>query len=204
MKRRLRDLPYLTIAIGAVNVLVFLFMLVTDRVNGAGVYELGGVWYEAVAAGEWWRLLTACFLHFGVTHIGSNMLSLLAVGSVTERRGRRALWLIVYFVGGVGANVISMFVSHSNGEAALGAGASGCIFALVGLYISELLFDRGGFTAGKVLRPLAAVALMLVTGLEDPEIDLTAHIAGLVFGIVAGTLTGAFRRKEPSDGGYYV
>ncbi len=193
LKRLLRSSgPVLTVAIIAVNVIVFLIMTVSGNTDVYGVYRFGAIWYDDVTGGEWWRLLTACFLHFGFLHLAGNMFSLFAVGSVTEKNGRRIIWLIAYFAGGVGGGLVSMLAGHAQGSDAVSAGASGCICSLVGLYIAELVFDRGGFSFDKLVRPLIAVAILLFSGSGDPQTDLTAHAAGLIIGAITGFAAGLF------------
>ena len=184
--------PVVTTALLAVNVLVFLAMIVSGisplSPTAEQVLRWGANFGPYTAAGQWWRLLTACFLHFGIIHIGFNMWVLYQIGYFTERLFGGTRYLAVYLIAGIGGNVIGL-VLHPN---VVAAGASGAIFGVYGGLLAFLLRRRG------VVNPQAAKAITrsvfiflgynLFYGLADRHTDLTAHIGGLAVGFLAGLL----------------
>jgi membrane associated rhomboid family serine protease len=132
-----------------------------------------------VADGEWYRLVTAMFLHAGLLHIGSNMISLYFIGPLTEQLLGRLRFTLVYFVGGIAGNAVSYFFMPSGGEA---LGASGAISAVFGCLIVVGLRK-------KILDPgmiVVVVVLNVVIPLRSTNIDWHAHLGGAVAGALMG------------------
>ena len=119
--------PYtITTALIAINTLVFLAMVATGisftQPTPLDVFNWGGDYAPAtVGAHQWWRLLTSCFLHFGIIHIGFNMYVLYQIGPFIEVTFGRARYLILYFIAGLAGSVTSISI-HPN---SVSAGASG-------------------------------------------------------------------------------
>ncbi|MGI4827854.1 MAG: rhomboid family intramembrane serine protease [Janthinobacterium lividum] len=182
--------PIVTPILIALNVLVFIAMLVGGLSpfdpTAEQVLRWGANFGPLTESGQWWRLFTACFLHFGIVHIGFNMYVLYQIGFFTERLFRGPRYLALYLVAGLGGNLIGL-VLHPN---VVAAGASGAIFGVYGGLLAYLLRYRG------VANPQAAKAVTrsvfiflgynLLYGLADRHTDLTAHIGGLATGFLAG------------------
>jgi len=137
-----------------------------------------------IIAGQYWRLLTANFLHAGILHLGFNLYALLAFGTETERRFGHARFLALYLLAGLGGSVLSFI-----GNDAVAVGASGAIFGLLGAMIVYFLTYRGelGAYGSQRLRSLLMVAgLNLFLGLSSSGIDNLGHIGGLLVGLVLG------------------
>jgi membrane associated rhomboid family serine protease len=171
----------------AVNVIVYLWQQssgVRDyAVNGTVVCRQPNIatcrfamWPAAVHTGQWYRLLTAPFLHANITHILFNMLTLLIVGSPVEAELGKLRFLAVYFVSALGGSVASYLLSTPN---QLGVGASGAIFGLMGSYF--VLARRRGWDLSTIG---GLIVVNLVIGFASTEIDWRAHIGGLVSGAV--------------------
>jgi rhomboid protease GluP len=184
--------PVVTYTLIAINVLVFLGMLVNGaNIMGPTSYQMihwGANFGPLTVHGQWWRLFTACFLHFGIIHIGFNMWVLYQIGLFTEPLFGPFLYLALYLLAGICGNFISLIV-HPMG---VGAGASGAIFGVYGGLLAFLLRYRG------VVNPAASKAVTrsvliflaynLFYGLADRSTDLTAHIGGLATGFLAGLI----------------
>lgn len=194
---RLRITPLL---IGA-NVVVFVAMLF----SGAGLWHSqnavqlawGANFGPATQDGEWWRLGSAMFLHFGVLHIALNMFALWDAGQWVERMYGHVRFAVIYFSAGLAGNLLSLVV-HA-GQAVSG-GASGAIFGLYGALLSYLWLERSRMQPGE-FRWLfwAAIGFSVITivfGLLVPGIDNAAHIGGLVGGLLMGVL---LFKTEASD-----
>ncbi len=138
-----------------------------------------------VEEGEWWRLLSAMFLHSGMTHLLMNMVSLYIVGRMLERFVSAYAYTVIYFASGIVGGLLSLYVHPLS----IGVGASGAIFgifgALVGIVVANKVRMGGYFN--EAMREIAAVlGINLFIGLAIPEIDMTAHIGGLITGFAGG------------------
>lgn len=139
-------------------------------------------------SGQWWRLLTCVFVHGGLLHIGFNMWCLWYLGELCESLYGRWTYAAIYLICGVGSSLASAawhpFIPS--------VGASGAIFGLAGALITAL--KLGEFSVPRsalsgMMRSLGAfVVYNLLFGAVMPGIDNTAHIGGLITGVVVGAL----------------
>jgi rhomboid protease GluP len=136
-------------------------------------------------SGEWWRLFSACFLHFGVIHLGMNMFILFQVGIFTEKLFGSLRFLVLYLIAGVFGNIAGLY-AHPQ---VVSAGASGAAFGVYGGLLGFLLIERGVVPVESALGIAKSSGIFLlvnlVYGLASPQTDLVAHIAGLLAGFVA-------------------
>jgi len=180
--------PWVTYGLIAANLAMFAFELS----RGAGLsgpspqqmVALGGDFGPLTCGGESWRLLTAMFLHYGVLHIGMNMVCLYQVRFL-ERSLGRAEFLAVYFASGLVSGLASVAVHPQS----VSAGASGAVFGMFGAFTGVMVARRKQIDPGQWQRTMRSLgtffAINLVFGLAQTAIDLTAHIGGLVVGFVA-------------------
>jgi membrane associated rhomboid family serine protease len=160
-----------TIILIAINVAVF----IAEQLNGSLELDYGLIG-PAIAHGQWYRLVTAMFLHEGPTHIGLNMLSLWWIGPSVEAALGRARYLTLYMLSGFGGSALSFLLSPAN---TLGLGASGAIFGLLGALFILVRRVRGD------MRPIVIlIVLNLVFSFAVANIDWRAHVGGLVTGVV--------------------
>jgi membrane associated rhomboid family serine protease len=159
----------------------------------AGLFESWSLVTDQVARGEWWRLVTSGFLHFGPIHLAFNMIALWVIGKDLERLLGRPRFLAVYGVGLLGGSVAALCFSPPQAET---AGASGAVFALMGgltVVLRELNLS---------VRPaLAMIAINLVISVTVPNISLAGHLGGLVTGLVLTALMIRHARRRPQPGG---
>ncbi|MGI8753726.1 MAG: rhomboid family intramembrane serine protease [Acidimicrobiales bacterium] len=153
-----------------VNVVVFLI----SRRNPAQSYLRFAMIPIRIHHGQWYRLVTAAFLHANTEHILFNMITLLVIGSPVEALVGRVRFGAIYLIAGIGGSVCSYLLSPSNIE---GIGASGAIFGLFGAY--AVLARRHRFDTRLVL---ILIVIELVISFADPGVDWRAHIGGLVVG----------------------
>jgi membrane associated rhomboid family serine protease len=134
---------------------------------------------QGVAEGQWYRLLTAMFLHGGIVHIGFNMVSLWFIGGPLEAALGRARYLALYFVSGLAGSALTYLLAAPD-ERSLGA--SGAIFGLFGA--TAVLMRRLNYD----LRPVIALLVINLIFTFNPAFNIAweAHIGGLVAGIVVG------------------
>lgn len=171
----------------ALNGLVFVAMLL----SGAGLWHSpngvqlawGANFAPATQDGEWWRIGTALFLHFGLVHLGLNMWALWDGGQWVERMFGPLRFTLLYFAAGLTGNLFSMVFQQGQPVA---GGASGAIFGIYGALLAYLWLNRRHLQSIEFrwlfLGALGFSALTIVFGLLIPGIDNAAHIGGLITG----------------------
>jgi membrane associated rhomboid family serine protease len=184
-----------TLTLIAINVAMFLGTAVSALANGASpLNNYDSPLFDAlaqapayvVATGEWWRLITAAFLHFGLIHLGFNMLALLMFGAELERALGRGRFLTLYLVSALGGSTAVQLFAASN---VLAAGASTAIYGLLGGLGVVLVATRQSLRG---LIQLLAINLFISL---LPGLSLIGHLGGLVTGaLTAGILVVARRR----------
>jgi len=182
-----------TVALVAVNVLVYLVTVY----QGAGIDAPGGkvasegaLQGAAVYDGDWYRLITAMFLHAGILHIAFNMLALYWLGTVVEQAIGTWRFLLVYFVSGLAGSAGALLLT---GPFAVTVGASGAIFGIMGALLVLEYVATGSF-AGQAL---TLILLNLALTLAIPNISVGGHLGGLVGGVLATFALVHFRHARP-------
>ena len=116
------------------NTLIFLIVEFTGgSENGQHMLECGAVYAPLIIEqGQWYRMITSMFLHFGAPHLINNMLVLFVLGQRLEPVTGKMKFLLIYILGGLGGNLISLIWDMRTGNYSLSAGASGAVFAVMG------------------------------------------------------------------------
>lgn len=143
---------------------------------------------------EYYRLLTSIFMHFGIDHIANNMLVLFVLGDNMERALGSVKYLIFYLLCGVGANLVSMGIGINDPMQAVGAGASGAIFGVIGGLLYAVTVNRGRLEDLSTRQLVAIILFSLYFGFTSAGVDNVAHVAGLVIGIVLAAIL--YRRPK--------
>ena len=144
--------------------------------SGGRFFDSGHV-YGGVAQGDWWRLITAAFLHASIIHIGFNMFALWVIGGPVEHYLGRTRYLGLYLVSGLAGSAGALLQDPH----AVTVGASGAIFGVLGAMLI-LEWQLTGRLAGNAM---TWIVINLVIGFAVPGISWGAHIGGLVGGILA-------------------
>lgn len=179
----------------ATQVIIGLNLLMFAVEMGAGggenldtLYRLGAVFPPAVRAGEWWRLLSALFLHFGWLHLMMNMLALWLLGPFIELALGLRRFLLIYLATGISSMVIVFKLSSGAADQELTVGASGCIMGLVGATGAIMLRGWRREKALTAKKRLGAMILVVLTQtMFDsmvPQVSMTAHLSGVVIGFL--------------------
>lgn len=175
------------------NVVVFLAMLMQGAglLNSTNEIQLhwGANFGPATQDGQWWRLGSAMFLHFGVMHLLLNSIALWDVGKLTERMYGPWRLIGIYIVAGLFGNILSLDIQ---GNEAVSGGASGAIFGLYGALLIFLWRERD-YIDRREFKWLfgGAIAFSVITislGFIMPGIDNAAHIGGFMAGIIGGII----------------
>lgn len=180
-----------------VTTLILIFIAIgfaLQAVTGgeAGLITQAGANYgPAVAAGQYWRLVTSMFLHGGIAHLLLNGYALFQLGALFEAWLGSIRLLITYFLTGIAGSIASILWTD-----APSVGASGAIFGLLGALIAFLLRRREHLTAGAkslMMQLVAWAAINVFFGFSVPGIDNAAHLGGCA----AGFLLGLILREHP-------
>jgi membrane associated rhomboid family serine protease len=179
----------------AINVLVYLAELLEGsgvNANSGWIFEHGALFGPLVAAGDWWRLFTAAFLHYGPFHLGLNMLALWWFGGVVEQALGRGRFLLLYLVSGLAGSAGALLANPN----AVTVGASGAIFGMLGaLFILEYQ-ATGSFTG----QAMTLIAINLAFSFVVSNISYGGHIGGLVGGILGTLALSRFGRGHAAYG----
>lgn len=192
MRSPAREVP-VTVTLIALNLLVFVLMarisLAPWSLTHADPLSWGANFGPATQDGQWWRLETATFVHFSLTHVLVNMWALWDVGRLMERLLGRWRYALLYLGAGAVGNLLSLAVQ---GNEKVTGGASGAIFGLYGVLILFLWRERRQVARDEFrwmfTTAIAFSALMLGLGFFIPAIDNAAHGGGLLGGVLLGSL----------------
>lgn len=169
------------------NILLFLAMTISGvnilLPDSDSLLKWGANFRPQTLNGEWWRLLSCCFLHIGILHLLLNMYALLYIGLLLEPILGRIRFLAAYLITGIASSVASLWWH----ELIISAGASGAIFGMYGLFLALLTTDILPKTARKALMVsiVIFVGYNLMNGVKG-GIDNAAHIGGLLSGLAIG------------------
>ena len=179
----------------AINVAVYLLQLGEGaglNANSGWIFEKGALYGPLVGNGDWWRLITAAFLHYGPIHLGLNMLALWWFGEVVERSLGRGRFLLLYLVSGLSCSAGALLADPT----AVTVGASGAVFGMLGALLILEWQATGSFTG----QAMTLIALNLVFSFAVSGISWGGHIGGLVGGILGTLALARFGRGHAAYG----
>jgi len=163
------------------NAAVFVAGLGSETTNAmagrGGFIRDGGLFGPAVADGEWWRIVTAGFLHAGLLHLAFNMLALFNLGAVLEPALGRLRFVAIYAVSLLTGSLGVLLLSPDN----LTVGASGAVFGLMGaLVVAQRARGLDPWSSGIG----TVIGLNLLITFTIPGISIGGHLGGLVGGLL--------------------
>ena len=172
--------PIVTYVLIGINVLIFILSLFFEN-----VLPMFATNRKFIVNGEYYRLITGMFLHAGIIHLACNMYSLYVVGSQIESFLGKVKYIIVYLLSGLAGSILSIFFSDG-----FSVGASGAIFGLLGslLYFGYHYRVYLDGTLRSQIIPLILINLLI--GFSIPNIDNSAHIGGLIGGLMSTMAVG--------------
>jgi rhomboid protease GluP len=199
LKAFIRSRQKANLTIVGINIVVFLVLsMLGNTENALFMAEHGAAYTPYILNnGEYYRLFTSMFLHFGVQHIFYNMLLLIFMGDYLEKATGKVRYLLIYLLGGIAGNLASVAYDWYTGDYAVSAGASGAIFAVLGALLWVAFCNRSRLNRYGLKRLLLMVVLSVLEGLSTSQIDNSAHIGGLV----AGFLLAVILYRRPSEPG---
>lgn len=176
------------------NVIISLVVLFLYYSNTYDLFSILAVNSNAIKNGEVWRLVTGGFLHVDIIHLMCNMYSLYVIGTQIESFIGKKKFILVYFISMIVGNMLSVVLSNG-----LSVGASGAIFGLLGSLIYFGYHYR--LYLGSVMKSqiIPLLILNLGIGFIVPNINVVAHIGGLVGGIFATMALGIEKKTNRSE-----
>ena len=181
---------YITLILIFINLVVFILeMRSGGSTNLETLYTLGALVADNVKQGEWWRLISANFLHFGWLHLISNMLALLFIGSIVELSVGVEVYLIVYLLSGGGSMLTFALLADYTGQAQVVLmGASAAIMGIIGTMLATSLADwlshRTSLNAKRLRTVIFVIALQFILDNIIPSVSFYSHLFGFMIGFV--------------------
>lgn len=186
---------YMNLIIVAVNVLLFFLVELTgDSTDTDHMVRWGAAWLPDILNGQVFRLFTCMFLHFGITHLGNNMLVLLFLGDTLEKITGHLKYGVICLGGGLIGSIVSCIHEYYTGTYYVSAGASGCVFAVTGALLYIVIRERGQLGTLTARRMLILAALSIYNGFVSTGVDNYAHVGGLIGGFLLDMLL--YRHKK--------
>lgn len=179
----------LTALLILLNALTFLAVEITGGTENPGhMLQCGAAYTPLVMDGEIYRIFTCMFLHFGVQHLANNMFLLFVLGGRLERVVGKLRFLLIFLIGGIGGNILSLYLELQSGEYAVSAGASGAVFSVMGAMIYAVLRQKGKMEDLSVKQILIMAVLSLYFDFTSSGVDNAAHVGGLLSGFILAVI----------------
>jgi membrane associated rhomboid family serine protease len=185
-------LPVVTIILIGANVALYLAMGLSGvswtEPGTLDAIRWGADFGPLTLGGQWWRLFTSTFVHFGIAHVAFNMWCLFGLGQSLEYLMGRKAFTATYLVTGIAGSVASLFWRPWT----VGAGASGAIFGIAGAFAAYVYLKKIGAVPDAIKRSGKSLAVFIIynlaRGAAGNGIDNSAHIGGLVAGLILGAI----------------
>ncbi len=155
---------------------------------------MGALNYDTFMDGAWYQIVTSLFLHYGYNHLFGNMILLTYIGCELERRVGSFAYIVVYFLSGIFGNVISLMYYNFQGINVVSAGASGAVHGVMGALLVLLIVKKDRLFRLSPSYFVAGIVVSILYGLMTESVDNSAHIGGLVMGIIVGFLLSKISR----------
>ncbi|MBS4216406.1 MULTISPECIES: rhomboid family intramembrane serine protease [Neobacillus] len=187
LREFLRFYPVVSIIV-AIHLILFTCTILPIFPNSWFIETLSGV-NLYIMEGEYWRLMTPIFMHSGFSHMLFNSFALVLFGPGLERMLGGGRFLIVYLVSGLVANVATLLLEALTYTH---VGSSGAIFGLFGYYLALILFKKNTLSKANSQIIITLTVISLVMTFLEPNVNITAHL----FGLLGGLLLGAVSRQS--------
>lgn len=190
--KSISGLPLVSIILVVINAIFFLIC----TFSGEMLYNVGDISpNNFLGKGQYYRAVTAMFLHADITHIVNNMLLLAGLGAMLEKETGHIGFLVLYLLSGLGGQAASLGYKILAEEWYVSSiGASGAVFGLVGVLLSMVLCRIKPMPNVTWQRIVLVVVYSLYSGIRAVNIDNAAHIGGFVSGFLLGLLMCLFQR----------
>jgi rhomboid protease GluP len=188
-----------TKALLVIIAIVFAFEVLTHAFDSDGaMIALGAIVPGLLQRGELWRLITSMFLHGGWLHWLANSWALYQLGTLYEVLFGSKRFAFIYFATGIIAGIASSLYNH--GPA---VGASGAVFGIMGAFIFSIrrspLYRHQPWTKSLIVQLIFWIVVNISIGLRLPFIDNTAHVGGLIAGLLLGFIPHRIPPPPPGE-----
>ncbi|WP_096186800.1 rhomboid family intramembrane serine protease [Evansella halocellulosilytica] len=199
----IRSYPVVTTLV-AIHIILHVWVSLFPFLGGQEIRNFGIGSNILVAMGEYWRLVTPIFLHGSMMHMLFNSFSLVLFGPALESMLGKFRFIVAYFVTGILANIATYFLGD---PFLFHLGASGAIFGLFGIYLYMVMYRKDLIDPGNSQLIMTIVILGVVMTFMNPNVNILAHIFGLIAGAAIGpiilykvTRYGRYRKAtDPND-----
>lgn len=197
LRKRQHSVPFMTVLLLAINILVYLYLSIHGSTRDGYYMIRHGTMVPRLVAenGEYTRILTAFFLHFGFSHLFNNMLLLGYLGARLEEQLGHFRFVFLYLLAGIIGNVSSLIYYLPREPYASCAGASGAVFGIVGAMLWLVIRHRGHLEGITTRQLLLMILFTLYSGMTDTGINNVAHVAGLISGFLLCIIAEPRKRK---------
>lgn len=197
IKQALRNW-WVTIGIIALNIIIAVVVFLGGDTNNA-VYMIdrGALYAPAIVEnGEYWRFLSAAFLHFGFMHLLHNMFMFACIGPYLEKAMGHVRFLLLYLLSALAGTMLSFASMRlETGEGAgVSAGASGAIFGVMGGLFWVVIRNKGKYEGMTFRGFVIMIVLCLYYGIATAGVDNWAHIGGILMGFLSAIIL--YRKRE--------
>ncbi|MDI2586040.1 rhomboid family intramembrane serine protease [Psychrobacillus sp. NEAU-3TGS] len=166
----------------AINIVIYI--LTNIPVLGDAIYSQGVHFNLLISEGEYWRLVTPLFLHATFFHLLFNMFSLYLFGPELEQIAGKARFLTIYLLAGLVGSIATYLIHDWN---YVSVGASGAIYGILGAFGALVYYTRNLLPQLKqIIVPIIVIGVIMT--FLQPNINATAHIAGLITGFIFGII----------------
>lgn len=173
-----------------VNVLVYLILESIGETNNADFMLDYGAMYPVsiMEYGQWYRIFSSMFMHFGIAHLVNNMVILFFLGNTLETFIGSIKYVIVYLTAGISGGLLSLWYMLKTDDFSVGAGASGAVFGVIGALLFISVRTKGKYKDLSPRRLVFMVCMSLYYGFTAVNVDNMAHIGGLLAGFILGAV----------------
>lgn len=188
-----KEKPVVSTVLVGINIAAFLICTFSgDLLYNKGSLDL----WNVVVNQQYGRLISSMFLHSGINHLFNNMLILFFLGAMLEKEIGHIRYGVLYFLSGLGGNIISLLSKQMTGDMSASIGASGVVFGLDGVLLAMVLLSRKKMPTVTPGRVVLMILLSLYNGYLGQNIDNAAHVGGLLTGFAAGVVMCVIERKR--------
>lgn len=197
-KASFQDVAVMTYLFLAINIIVYIYMLIRfgTTENTLVLLKMGANFSPLIVqAHEWWRLLTAAFLHIGIQHIVMNGITLYFLGMELEKLMGHWRFTVVFLVAALGGNLFSFAFSDS-----VSAGASTAIFGMfAAVIVLSKMYPHSYALKQRATSYTVLIILNVLTGLTSSGIDNWGHFGGAIFGALITLVVGLSIKSKTSS-----
>lgn len=192
-----KKLPYVTMAIIAINVVYFIVLYAKGVLNnGMLLIKFGASVPPLDIQGDYYRLLTSAFMHFDLTHLANNMIMLYFVGDYVEEALGKWKYLICYLLCAVGGNLVSNLYYMFTDKVIIAMGASGAVFGLAGVLAYIVIRNKGHYKNLSIQRVILFLILCIYSGVSNSGVNNAAHAGGLITGFLTAILFYRVKKRD--------